>query len=107
MSKEIAAGFVSHVELLHSIHHCEKCDESPALLHHNAGPPGTLGYIDLAADETWKRKGRACEWQHRIELESPSLRGDSADCPLFGHRCPSGKTRAAQCRGMREEVESQ
>ena len=65
-----------------------------------------MGYIpifkpNLAFDN---QKRTACEWEHCIEFMP--LEGDRTEnsCIIFGHNCPGGKIKVAQCKPLRNKL---
>nr|WP_312667912.1 hypothetical protein [Tissierella praeacuta] len=65
-----------------------------------------MGYIPIfkpnyAFD---KQKKTACEWEHCIEFMPLEKHRTDNSCIIFGHNCPGGKIKVAQCKSIRNKL---
>jgi hypothetical protein len=60
---------------------------------------GPIGYSEnMEPLEDWKEKGMTCPYEHCIERSPLRLEQHEGSCPVYGHDCPGGASKARACR---------
>jgi hypothetical protein len=64
----------------------------------------SIGYfLNFTPNPNFEKQGLECEWEHCIEFMPLTARATKKSCPIFGHNCPGGIEKVAECTPHRLE----